>query len=62
VKIFSNENKGETHWIPESFKLFNNQSKPDGYSQNYVALAANQNGFVEVRTGYRTQKAGIFYR
>ena len=53
---------GETHWIPQEFKLFNNQSKPDEYSQNYVGIAADQNNFVEVRTAYRTQKRGLFYR
>ena len=53
---------GETHWIPQEYKLFNNQSKPDKYAQNYVEIASNQNDFVEVRTAYRTQKQGIYYR
>lgn len=53
---------GETHWIPSSFKFFNNQSKPNAYTQNYVDIAHNQNYFVEVRVAHKNQHAGIFYR
>lgn len=53
---------GETAWIPRQFKLFNNNSYPDSYAQNYAKLAASQGNFIEIRVGHRTQNLAVFHR
>ena len=53
---------GETAWIPKQFKLFDKNSFPDNYAQNYAKLATTQGNFIEIRVGHRTQRLGVFHR
>ncbi|CAF0739483.1 unnamed protein product, partial [Brachionus calyciflorus] len=54
---------GETAWIPKSFQLYDKNSHPDVYAQNYAKFAAEEQGkFLEIRVGHRTQNLGVFYR
>ena len=53
---------GESSFLPREFSLFDKKATLATFSQNYVKMAADQSKYVEVRTGTRLQKVGVFYR
>jgi alpha-glucosidase (family GH31 glycosyl hydrolase) len=52
---------GETGWIPKAFSFQDRHAYPDAYSQNYVKLAIEQGGAIQVRTAHRIQSSPVFF-